>query len=107
MDQISIPETPIEIKKRGRKPKPQLELLPPAEVLSPVWLSVSEAAKLAGVQTKTIRRAIEALGIKFKVVGNRYLISFASLVAYMLKATKLRNKFLKGGIGQYVDKWKE
>lgn len=80
---------------------------PPAEVLSPIWLSVSESAKLGGVQTKTIRRGLDSGILKFKVVRNRYLINFATLTIWMLKNTKLRNKFNHFGIGQYVDKWKE
>jgi excisionase family DNA binding protein len=92
--------------KRGRKPKPHLELLPPNEVTEPIWLSVSEAAKLAGVGSKTIRRAIEANTIKFKVINNRYLISLAPLINHAFKSTKLRNKLTSHGLGQYVDKWK-
>ncbi len=93
--------------RRGRKPKVVEEIVPPQETPEPLWVSVSEAAKLAGVQTKTIRRAIEAAGVKFQVIGNRYLISFASLIVFLLSSTKLRNKFLKHGLGQYVDKWKQ
>ncbi len=79
----------------------------PAEVISPIWLSVSESAKLGGVQSKTIRRGLDSGILKFKVVRNRYLINFATLAIWMLKNTKLRNKFNNFGIGQYVDKWKE
>ncbi len=75
----------------------------PAEAL---WLSVSEAAKIAGVGTKTIRRAIEAAAIKFRVVGNRYSILFPSLLAYLFRSTKLRNKFQRQGLGRYVETWK-
>ncbi len=80
---------------------------PPAEAISPIWLSVSESAKLGGVQSKTIRRGLDSGILKFKVVRNRYLINFATLATWMLKNTKLRNKFNNFGIGQYVDKWKE
>ncbi|MBI4812720.1 helix-turn-helix domain-containing protein [Candidatus Falkowbacteria bacterium] len=76
---------------------------PPA---NPIWLSVSEAAKLGGVQTKTIRRAIQANAIKYKVVKNRYLIDFVSIITYLRAKTKLKNKFNAFGIGKYVDKWK-
>ncbi len=79
----------------------------PEEVAAPVWLSVSEAAKIAGLQKKTIRRAIEAKKLKFKVLGNRYLLNTAPLIAWLLGTTKLRNKFMKNGLGQYVDKWKQ
>lgn len=88
------------------KTSPQLSLLPPAEPLKPIWLSVSEAAKLGGVQSKTIRRGIEAGNLKFKVIGNRYLINLATLITWLLSNTKLRNKFLNQGLGQYVSQWK-
>lgn len=80
---------------------------PPGEVLNPIWLSVSESAKLGGVQTKTIRRGLDSGILKFKVVRNRYLINMATLAAWLLKNTKLRNKFNNSGLGQYVDKWRE
>ena len=94
-------------KKRGRKPMLKEVNVPPAEVKEPLWLSVSETAKISGVGSKTIRRAIEARSIKFKVINNRYLINLTSLILYLFKTTKLRNKFLSHGIGQYVDKWKQ
>lgn len=72
-----------------------------------LWFSVSESAKLGGVQTKTIRRAIQANDVKYKIKGNRYFINFASLIKYMQSKTKLKNKFNDYGIGQYVDTWKE
>jgi hypothetical protein len=80
---------------------------PPKNVLNPLWLSVSESAKIAGVQSKTIRRGLDSGLLKFKVINNRYLIDLETLVAWLLQNTKLRNKFNKAGLGQYVDKWKE
>jgi excisionase family DNA binding protein len=68
---------------------------------NPLWLSISEAAKLGGVQAKTIRRAIQSKSIKYKVVKNRYLVDFVSIVLYLHKNTKLKNKFYNFGIGQY------
>ena len=75
------------------------------EVKSPVWLSVSEAAKIGGVQTKTIRRAIQDNQIKYKIIGNRYLIDFSTLLNYLHAKTKLKNKLNQFGLGQYVEKW--
>ena len=75
------------------------------EVKSPVWLSVSEAAKIGGVQTKTIRRAIQDNQIKYKIIGNRYLIDFSTLLNYLRAKTKLKNKLNQFGLGQYVEKW--
>lgn len=71
-------------------------------VKNPLWLSVSEAAKLGGVKDKTIRRALKAeSGLKFKISNNRYQIELGSLVAYLHKNTKLQNKLLDYGLGQY------
>jgi len=71
-----------------------------------LWLSVSEAAKIGGVQNKTVRRAIQYNKVKYKVMGNRYLVDFSALIAYLHTKTKLKNKFNQFGLGQYVDKWK-
>ncbi|MDP2709141.1 MAG: hypothetical protein Q8O93_03785 [bacterium] len=76
------------------------------EIKSPLWLSVSEAAKLGGVQTKTIRRAIQFNNVKYKIISNRYSIDLLSLIAFLHTKTKLKNKFHQLGLGQYVDKWK-
>lgn len=75
------------------------------EIKNPVWLSVSEAAKIGGVQTKTIRRAIQYNNVKYKIIGNRYLIDLSSLVTFLHTKTKLKNKLNQFGLGQYVDKW--
>ncbi len=67
-----------------------------------IWLSVSEAAKLGGVKDKTIRRALKAdSGLKFKITKNRYQIELGSLIIYLHKNTKLRNKLMDYGLGQY------
>jgi len=76
------------------------------EINTPIWLSVSEAAKIGGVQTKTIRRAIQYNKVKYKIIGNRYLIDLASLLTFLQTKTKLKNKLSQSGLGQYVDKWK-
>ncbi len=76
------------------------------QITNPLWLSVSEAAKIGGVQTKTIRRAIQFNNVKYKIIGNRYLIDLISLLNFLHSKTKLKNKINQFGIGQYVDKWK-
>lgn len=76
-------------------------------IAAAIWLSVSEAAKLCGLNTKTVRRAIQAKKIKYKIVNNRYSIDLASIIIYVYKFKKLKNKFNMLGIGQYVEKWKE
>jgi excisionase family DNA binding protein len=77
------------------------------EVPNPIWLSVSEAAKIGGVQNKTIRRAIMAKSLKYKIVGNRYLLDLASVVQYLQSNTKLKNKLNLYGLGQYIDTWRD
>lgn len=73
-----------------------------------IWLSVSEAASLAGVGDKTIRRGLkENDGLVYKITKDRYRIEFKSLIRYMGLNTKLLNKFLEKGLGQYVEKWKD
>ncbi|MDD2806996.1 MAG: helix-turn-helix domain-containing protein [Patescibacteria group bacterium] len=71
-----------------------------------IRVSVSEAARLFGVETKTIRRAIKAEQLKYIVVQSRYKINFSSLLEWSQGKTTTKNKLNKSGIGQYVDKWK-
>jgi hypothetical protein len=70
-------------------------------VANPIWISVSEAAKLGGVQTKTIRRAIEGGQINFKTKNNRYLIELGSVLKFLSIRGKLKQKFLTKGLAQY------
>jgi excisionase family DNA binding protein len=71
-----------------------------------VRVSVSEAARLFGVSTQTIRRAIKDEEVTYVVVANRYKINFESLVKWSQAKTTVKNKTDHKGIGQYVDKWK-
>ena len=71
-----------------------------------VRVSVSEAARLFGVNTQTIRRAIQAQEVTYVVVSGRYKLNFESLVKWSQRHTTVRNKLAKTGIGQFVDKWK-
>ncbi|MFA5109236.1 MAG: hypothetical protein WC458_01705 [Patescibacteria group bacterium] len=78
------------------------------KISCPVWVSVSEAADLGGVQSKTIRRAIKTdPNLHYKIVKNRYQIEFGSLLIFLNKNTKLKNKLKDFGLGQYVEEWKE
>ncbi|OGF25984.1 hypothetical protein A2303_02640 [Candidatus Falkowbacteria bacterium RIFOXYB2_FULL_47_14] len=76
------------------------------KVFKPIWLSVSESAKLGGVAQKTIRRALTGKQLKYKIVKDRYLIDLASVVTFLCSNTKLKNKLNFNGIGQYVDIWR-
>ena len=71
-----------------------------------IRLSVSEAARLFGVNAQTIRRAITTGEITYIVVAGRYKINFESLIKWSQSKTTVKNKSNKQGIGQYVDKWK-
>lgn len=74
------------------------------KIKNPIWLSVSEAAKLGGVSDKTIRRALKLDNLlKFKIVKNRYAIDLASLFSFLQKDLKLENKFKTQGLGQYSE----
>ena len=70
-----------------------------------VRVSISEAARLFGVSTQTIRRAIKQEEITYIVVAGRYKVNFESLVRWSQRKTTVRNKTNESGIGQYVDKW--
>lgn len=77
------------------------------EADNPIWLSVSEAANLGGVQGKTIRRAIKTDShLLYKIVKNRYQIEFGSLITFLHKNTKLKNKLKDFGLAQYISEWK-
>jgi len=71
-----------------------------------IRVSVSEAARLFGVNAQTIRRAIQAQEVTYVVVGGRYKLNFESLVKWSQRHTTVKNKLAKKGIGQFVDKWK-
>jgi hypothetical protein len=106
------PSTGPAPKTRGRKkgkpdPKNRPSTLLERPVMNPIWLSVSEAAKIGGVTGKTIRRAIQAAEITYKIVNDRYLVSIASLVTFLHTTTKLKNKLNQIGIGQYIRSWRE
>ncbi len=77
-------------------------------IINPIYLSVTEAAKIGGVQDKTIRRALKQAGeLKFRIVNNRYQIDLASLITFLHKNTKLKNKLYNFGIAQYVKDWQQ
>jgi excisionase family DNA binding protein len=71
-----------------------------------LWLSISSAAKLFGVQQKTIRRAIKKKQIAYVVEGNRYNVEVGSLLHWAYQSKKLRNKLISEGVGKFVKEWK-
>ncbi len=71
-----------------------------------IRVSISEAAKLFGVDQKTIRRAIKNNALRYVVVQGRYKIQFESLLKWSQQKITVKNKLEKKGIGQFVDHWK-
>ncbi|MDA3802517.1 MAG: helix-turn-helix domain-containing protein [Patescibacteria group bacterium] len=73
---------------------------------NPIWLSISEAANIGGVGDKTIRRALKEKDVLiYKIVKDRYRIEFISLLNFLNSNIKLKNKFEKKGLGQYIKEW--
>lgn len=70
-----------------------------------IRVSISEASRLFGVSTKTIRQAIKDGEIAYIIVAGRYKLNFKSLVSWSQLSTRRRNLLHRAGIGQYVDKW--
>lgn len=71
-----------------------------------IRVSISEAARLFGVNGQTIRRAIRNQEITYVVVAGRYKINFESLLKWSQAKTTVRNKSNTHGIGQFVDRWR-
>ncbi|MBU1203320.1 hypothetical protein KKH39_04750 [Patescibacteria group bacterium] len=71
-----------------------------------IRISVSVAARLFGVSSKTIRQTIKNEELRYIVVNGRYKLNFISLVEWSQKSTRRKNQLAKEGIGQYIDKWK-
>jgi len=71
-----------------------------------IRLTVTEAAKLFGLSTKTIRLAIKNNEIRYIVVRGRYKINFKSLLLWSQKSIRRHKRLNKYGFGQFVDKWK-
>ncbi|MBU1179499.1 helix-turn-helix domain-containing protein [Patescibacteria group bacterium] len=71
-----------------------------------IRLAVSEAAKIFGVNERTIRRAIANHELHYVVVQGRYKINFDSLLKWSQQDAKIRNKTNRDGIGQFVSDWK-
>ena len=90
-------------KKKNKNDNPTVLQKP---VRNPVWLSISEASKVGGVNTKTVRRALKDGELKYRISKNKYLIDFTSLIHYLYTKTKLKNKLKESGIGQYINEWR-
>jgi len=71
-----------------------------------IRVSVSEAAKLFGLSSQTIRQAIKQQELRYVVVRGRYRIAFESVLDWSQRKVTTRNKLARSGIGQFVDRWK-
>lgn len=71
-----------------------------------IRLSIAEAGKIFGVDQKTIRRAIHNNLLRYVIIRGRYRITFESLLKWSQERPKIHNKFVKQGIGQYIEKWR-
>lgn len=86
---------------------PKIPSLPnEAAEAAAVRVSISEAAKLFGVNPRTVRRAIGAGEIRYIVTRGRYQLNFESVLRWSQRHTTVRNKRDGNGIGQWVDQWK-
>ena len=102
----SLPKKRKKYKKKTKKKETPTTMLT-KQVKNPLWISISMAAQLGGINNKTIRRAIQAKKIRYKITGNRYSVDIISIFRYLHKNKKLRNKLSQYGLGQYIDKWRE
>ena len=71
-----------------------------------IRLSISEAARLFGVNAQTVRRAITSQEVTYIIVSGRYKLNFESLVRWSQKHTTVKNKLANKGIGQFIGQWK-
>ena len=71
-----------------------------------IRLSISEAARIFGINPQTIRRSIKDGEITYVVVRGRYQLNFESVLKWSQQSKRLKNKMAQKGIGQFVDKWK-
>lgn len=73
---------------------------------SPIRLSISEAARLFGINHITIRRAIKEGKLSYVVVRGRYQLNFESVLKWSQESVRTKNKLETAGIGQYVNQWR-
>ena len=73
---------------------------------APIRISVSEASRLFGVSTKTIRQAIKLGQVTYVVVRGRYKLNFESMLAWSQASARRRHNLEQDGLGHFVEKWK-
>lgn len=70
-----------------------------------IRISISEAARLFGVNAQTIRRAIRDGALEYILVQGRYKIDFEHALRWSQKSSHLKNKMSARGIGKFVQGW--
>lgn len=71
-----------------------------------IRVSISEGARLLGIHSRTIRRALAQGQIRYIIVRGRYKINFESLLRWSQRQPAVQKKLNARGIGQWVAKWK-
>lgn len=71
-----------------------------------IRVSISEAARLFGVNPQTIRRAIKGKEVTYVIVRGRYKLNFESVLKWSQKHASARNKLGTNGIGRFVSSWR-
>lgn len=71
----------------------------------PIRISISEAGRLFGVSTKTIRQALKNEEIRYIISRGRYKLNFESILNWSQQSTRRRNLLSTAGVGQFVKKW--
>ena len=72
----------------------------------PIRISISETARLFGINQITIRRAIKEGKLNYIVVRGRYQLNFENILKWSQESARTKNKMESSGIGQYVEKWR-
>ncbi len=72
-----------------------------------IKLTISESAKLLGVDALTIRRALKKNEVRHIISQGRYKIDCADLFRWARQKNNLTKKLNNAGIGQFIEKWKE
>lgn len=62
-------------------------LVPVTRTEQPLLVPLSEAARLLGVKTYSVRQLTRTGALPVKVIGNRWLVPYAALQAFAAKAS--------------------
>ena len=71
-----------------------------------IRISISETARLFGLNSQTIRRAIKTGELPAIVVQGRYKVDFETALKWSQIHSTTKNKLSSRGIGQFVNEWR-